>query len=270
MPWGWDVQQQAELSEWFDALDVDKSGAISVEHLRCLLVGMGVDANSAGAMLAAIGHPVDAPLSREVFVRCMVMTSNGGMVSSTVRAAASVDGGGDASEPSSNRGLLDDAHTRLAMLAYRRTRLLADLADPTKRKNFVSRDEFLSAYGPFSLARHDEALAARTPEPPRAGPVQRKVVRTPRLPPPMPMPSPRAPSSLLAPPPTHHVPLPALSHGPESSPATLRLPGGATSARRAAFPAGGQGAAAQVAPHRAEPARAPQVRHLSAALPLPA
>ena len=45
------------------------------------------------------------------------------------------------------------------MLAYRRTRLLADVADPAKRRNFLSRDDFLGAYGPFSLARHDALLS---------------------------------------------------------------------------------------------------------------
>ena len=82
-------------------------------------------------MFAAIGKPVDASLSKMEFVRFML--ANADMLAGSSFAGA---GGG-----------LFDSNTRLAMVAYRRQRLIEDIREPGKRRNFMSFESFNDAYG---------------------------------------------------------------------------------------------------------------------------
>ena len=62
-------------------------------------------------------------------------------------------------------GGLFDANTRLMMIAYRRQRLLQDVSDPAKRRNFISVAAFNEAYGQ-TLGEPDLQSVPPTPMPP--------------------------------------------------------------------------------------------------------
>lgn len=131
-------QDEEELGAWFKALDIDHSGSIEEVELRALMDAAGVQATrkQLKAMFASIGKDsVDACLTRPEFIR--LMTIHGEALT-----GQAVRGGQDF-----RRGLFD-ANTRLMMLSYRRQRLLDEIKDPRKRRNFNDEDDFRRAYGP--------------------------------------------------------------------------------------------------------------------------
>ena len=139
-------REESELSEWFNALDINQSGTIEENEIRALMHGMGLEVSTVRLvrMFAAIGKPVDARLTKTEFVRFM-----------TANIDALSPGSGFASASGAG-AVLNDPNAQLMMLSYRRQRLLADVADPSKRRNFNSVESFNHAYG-ANLGGTDEA-----------------------------------------------------------------------------------------------------------------
>ena len=114
--WGWDQKEEEEFAEWFSALDIDRSGAIEENEIRALMqaVGLTLVPGQMKAMFATVGKQPHESLSEREFVRFM-------MANMSVLAGSTF---------ASTTGQLFDANTRLLMFAYRRSRLLEDLANP--------------------------------------------------------------------------------------------------------------------------------------------
>ena len=191
--WGWDRKQEQELTEWFNALDVDQSGSIEADEIEALMRAMGIEPTQReiARLFESIHKDVDASLSKADFVK--FMTANPDLLAGSSFVSSS--------------GALFDANTRLMMLAYRRTRLLDDISDPSKRRNFLSIADFNRAYG-GTLGQEEKVARAQIAAPPHLMARPRPLRASPRLP--HMRPSPRAPSAMLAPTPAHLV-LPPLS-----------------------------------------------------------
>lgn len=203
--WGWDQKEEEEFAEWFHALDIDQSNSIEEDEVRALMNALGItpEPGQMKAMFAAVGKKTSESLSRPDFVRFMMKNMH-------ILAGSSF---------ASTTGQLFDANTRLMMLAYRRARLLQDLADPQKRRNFRDFESFNDAYGPTLGLEKDEDEAGEAPaHAPQAAsaaaaPGSARGQRSPRLP--RMAPSPRPPSDSLAPPPKHRQLMAALGVIPE-------------------------------------------------------
>jgi len=211
--WGWDQKEEEEFAEWFSALDIDRSGSIEENEIRALMqaVGLTLVPGQMKAMFATVGKQPHESLSEREFVRFM-------MANMSVLAGSTF---------ASTTGQLFDANTRLLMFAYRRSRLLEDLKDPIKRRNFRDFESFNLAYGPTlgipalptappagakSGSRSSRRSArGTTPRGAAPAPVTAEVgngdapppLRSPRLP--RVLPSMHPPSTNLAPPPKHLV-----------------------------------------------------------------
>jgi len=187
--WGWDKREERELAEWFRSIDIDRSGSVEEDEIRALMTAMGIPCTDAqiGRMFAAIGKPVDASLSKMDFVRFML--ANADMLAGSSFAGA---GGG-----------LFDSNTRLAMVAYRRQRLIEDIREPGKRRNFMSFESFNDAYGQTLGISQEEESEAPPPPPHRMSALavteRAGASHHQRMMPRLLNPSPRAPSSQLAP-----------------------------------------------------------------------
>ena len=100
------------------------------------------------------------------------------------------------SEDDASSATIFDSSTRLMMMSYRRQRLLEDVSDPAKRRNFASVQSFKEAYG---LTLGDNIDSA--PSTPHVGPhpfSQLPAIGKSATPRPMPPASPRAPGQQLA------------------------------------------------------------------------
>jgi len=117
-----------------------------------------------------VGKDVDASLSKADFVKLM---TGDAMAETMAGSTFNSSGGG-----------LFDANTRLMMLAYRRTRLLQDIADPSKRRNFLSYQTFNEAYGQTLGEAPPPVSAHKKPEPhpmSRLTPRQARLRASPRV-----------------------------------------------------------------------------------------
>jgi hypothetical protein len=189
---GGNEREEKMLSEWFASIDVDRSGTVEEDEIRALMRVMDVEVTSGqvARMFASIGEPVDASLTKHQFVRLMSLHAHtlwGSKYGST--------GGG-----------LFDANTRLMMLAYRRSRLLEDVKDPSKRRNFSSAAAYNQAYN-ANIDEPEPELDPPSPMLPHRM-LQLPLLGTPRTPRPPPGgrprrggPSPRAPRG----PPSSHL-----------------------------------------------------------------
>ena len=162
----WELPKADEkvLFEWFEAIDIDRSGAIDASEIRALLAANAVGCSPARieALFAIAGKQPHDELGRHDFVKLMHLGGASALFSSKFDpyaeqeeeapgAAASnpyggaYGGGGDGPQStlSESRSSGD-----LAVLAYRRQRVLSDLKDPTKRGPFATHDAFLRKYAP--------------------------------------------------------------------------------------------------------------------------
>ena len=221
--WGFDRRDEAELTEWFNTLDVNRSGTVEEFEVRALMTTLGLEAGPArlARMYAAVGKTVDAPLNKlgarparaappppsppppPALVSCTRPRAPRPprrlpAVAEFVRfmaANAEVFSGAAPHSPAEDHqtSSLFDPDTRLMMMQYRRQRLLDDVGDPAKRRNFLSYQSFNEAYGQ-TLGMD----TTRAPPTPRAPP--HPMSQLPKVSPrPMPPASARAPGSMLAP-----------------------------------------------------------------------
>jgi len=153
---GWAGKEEEDFSEWFTALDIDMSGTIEDNEIRALMTALGLtpEPGQIRAMFAAVDKTPDESLSRGDFVRFMM--------ANMAVLKKSVNGHDSSSDAPSSANRLFDANTRLMMLAYRRSRLLEDIADPQKRRNFRDVESFNVAYG-RTLGLGAAAASARGP-----------------------------------------------------------------------------------------------------------
>ena len=187
--------EEKMLAEWFAAIDVDESGTIEAVEISQLMQAMGVEADERELtrMFDAIDKPLDAKLTRPEFLQFMKVNADELAGSSFIQA-----GGG-----------VFDANTRLMMMAYRRQRLLEDARDPSKRRNFLTAETFQAAYSKTLAPRAALGECLPPPKPPPHPMLAAVATRPPKgstprdsprnLAPLRPRPSPRAPSSMLAP-----------------------------------------------------------------------
>lgn len=237
--WGYSPREEAELNEWFTTLDINQSGTVEDNEIRALMEAIGVEVSPLRLkqMFAAINKPVNTRLTkngararaRGTCIPYFVIASRllpsplaschrlpRAWRSHTRRLAepaefvrfmiANADALGDASDLPADAGggggsaAIFNPDTRLMMMGYRRQRLLNDVADPAKRRNFNSVQSFNQAYG-HTLGESVESAAPPTPpghepHPISALPAIAHAAATPR---PMPPASPRAPGSQIAP-----------------------------------------------------------------------
>ncbi|KAL1510376.1 hypothetical protein AB1Y20_006687 [Prymnesium parvum] len=134
---GMSPRDEQEIKAWFNALDMDQSGSVEEDEIKALMDAMGVACSRSMLveLFGSIGKDVTAELTLPEFLRLMIVNA--------VRLTGASTSTG---MPGEGSGLFD-ANTRLMMLAYRRQRLLEDIADPSKRRNFVSAQSFAEAYG---------------------------------------------------------------------------------------------------------------------------
>ena len=123
-----EVEQQ--LVEWFDALKLKQTGKVEAAEMRALLEAVGVTA----------AMPPGEELSVQEFVKCG---------RAMFRDYAADDDEGDG-------GITTD-HASLAMMSYRRQRMLSDMRDPRKRAR-------LAALAPVETRRRWSALAPPPPQ----------------------------------------------------------------------------------------------------------
>ena len=113
-------REEQAISEWFSALDLDRSNSVEEDEVAAMMTAMGVtpDPKTIAKMFASIGKPVTARLSRADFVK--FVTINADKLTNPTFTSA---GGG-----------LFDPNTRLMMMAYRRQRLIEEAQDPANRR----------------------------------------------------------------------------------------------------------------------------------------
>lgn len=202
-------RQEQVIDEWFNALDMDRSGTIEENEVQALMVAMGVDPNPKVIrhMFEAIGKTVTSRLTRQDFIK--FVTANASALSSP--AFTSPDGGADN---------IFDPNMQLMMMAYRRQRLIEEAQNPANRSHFRDVQSFNERYrGRLGRPVEPEDSLPKLPEVPphpmsmlpnlsaRGSSRQKQqwgadgAFMQPRPPP-----QPRAPSSMLAPPPPKIVP----------------------------------------------------------------
>ena len=121
---------EQQLVEWFDALKLKQTGKVEAAEMRALLEAVGVTA----------AMPPGEELSVQEFVKCG---------RAMFRDYAADDDEGDG-------GITTD-HASLAMMSYRRQRMLSDMRDPKKRAR-------LAALAPGETRRRWSALAPPPPQ----------------------------------------------------------------------------------------------------------
>ena len=84
-------KQEAMIDEWFNALDMDRSGTVEEDEVAALMNAMGVDPDPKviKLMFEAIGRPITAQLTRQEFIK--FVTANSSRL--TNQTFASTDGG---------------------------------------------------------------------------------------------------------------------------------------------------------------------------------
>ena len=189
--WGLNKRDEQEIVNWFNALDMDGSGTVEEGEVRALVDAMGaeVSAKKLSRIFASIGgqegsergppRPGPLALTKAQFVK--LMTLHGASLTGQNRREGGAAG-------------LFDSNTRLLMLAYRRQRLLEDVRDPSKRRNFADETAFVNAYGvPLSAqpVMHRKPTVpvppaapfggSRAPRPARLAPVEGSPRATPPL-----------------------------------------------------------------------------------------
>lgn len=165
-------RDEEEVCAWFSVLDMDNSGSVEEDEIQSLMHALGVTCSRSMLveLFASIGKEVSAELTLAEFLRLMIVNSvrltgassntscvadGSGLFDANARCSTRLDsvaawdargleGRGREERPPQ---LCPLARRRLMMLAYRRTRLLEDIADPIKRRNFVSEAAFAEAYG---------------------------------------------------------------------------------------------------------------------------
>lgn len=192
-------KQEAMIDEWFNALDMDRSGTVEEDEVASLMNAMGVDPDPKliKQMFEAIGKPVNAQLTRQEFIK--FVTANASRLSNPTFTSA--DGSG--------KGLFD-SNTQLMMMAYRRQRLIDEVQIPANRGYFRDVSSFNERYRgkighPVEQVDDIPRMPPRPPHRmsmlPNVSPRAQRS-SSPRRPPP----HPRPPSSVLAPPPPKIVP----------------------------------------------------------------
>ena len=192
-------KQEAMIDEWFNALDMDRSGTVEEDEVAALMNAMGVDPDPKviKLMFEAIGRPITAQLTRQEFIK--FVTANSSRL--TNQTFASTDGG--------SKGMFD-SNTQLMMMAYRRQRLIEEVQIPANRGHFRDVQSFNERY--HGKIGHPVEPADDIPRMPPVPPHRMMMLpnvspraqraSTPRRAPP----HPRPPSSVLAPPPPKIVP----------------------------------------------------------------
>ena len=64
--WGYSPREEAELTEWFNCLDINRSGTVDETEIGALMGQIGIEASPSTLtrMFAAINKPVDTRLTR--------------------------------------------------------------------------------------------------------------------------------------------------------------------------------------------------------------
>ena len=232
----WELPRADErvLLEWFDAIDVDRNGAVDAEEIRSLLGANLVGCSPARleSLFQSAGKRVDQGLSLHDFVKLMhhggaaalflpqfqprrqavpagapplaggpaalspakslsgsrsLRGSRGLKKSSSLgllggsrvygkpqdgkaSSVGAADGGGGEGEgggyETEGRPTLSEVRSDgdLAVMAYRRHRVLNDIRDPTKRGPFTDRESFVRKYTPGALPAYKERWSTRALE----------------------------------------------------------------------------------------------------------
>lgn len=200
-PRDWETSHADEqvLGEWFEAIDIDKSGDIDASEIKALLASGGTACTPARleTLFRTAGKRVDQGLSLHDFVKLMYRGgaavlfrqadgSNRPSPSPSSRSQQRQRRRPPNSSPDGFGGVDDDADLLLgaaeddeheasspslaecrsggdlAVLAYRRQRMLNDLRDPRKRSGFSDREAFLRRYVPGALPAYREQTASNT------------------------------------------------------------------------------------------------------------
>lgn len=155
--WGFNKRDEQEIVNWFNALDMDGSGTVEEGEVRALVDAMGAEVSSKqlSKMFESVGQQEgELHLTKAQFAK--LMSLHGASLTGQNRRAGGAAG-------------LFDSNTRLLMLAYRRQRLLEDVRDPGKRRNFADETAFINAYGlPLSAqpVMHRKPAVGVVPVPP--------------------------------------------------------------------------------------------------------
>lgn len=186
----WELPKADEkvLFEWFEAIDIDKSGSVDAEEIKALLTANHSDFPAAriDALWGIVGKQPHQELALHDFVQLM----HRGGAAALFEVEPDVDDGGAEStwEPyhdshgksqrspvlapqtvgdkfadgeTSYGATLAEARAAgdLAVLSYRRQRVLADLRDPTKRGPFASHESFFRKYASGALKAYKQQWA---------------------------------------------------------------------------------------------------------------
>ena len=190
------------LLEWFDAIDVDRNGEVDADEIRALLASNQAGCSPARleALFQLAGKRVGDGLRLHDFVKVMHLGGAAMLFQRQFvppNAAQAVAGGGQGAHagapagsgasghsshelrsPGGATGSPSDVYTEqasmpptlaecrsdgdLAVMAYRRQRVLNDLREPTRRSAFASHEAFLRKYVPGALPAYRERWVQRT------------------------------------------------------------------------------------------------------------
>ena len=196
----WELPKADErvLLEWFDAIDIDRSGSVDADEILALLASNQIACSPARleALFLSVNKRVDESLTLHDFVKLMHIggaaalflrsfkpksLAHGGRAGgfgrkgsdagtsdrSSAAATTGPDGGGGGEQSESTTSLAEcRSDGDLAVLTYRRQRVLKDLQVPAKRHAFADRESFLKKYAPGALPAYMDRWEQRTSENP--------------------------------------------------------------------------------------------------------
>lgn len=160
----WELPKADEkvLFEWFEAIDIDRSGTVDASEISALLAAnrSGCSPARIEALFRIAGKQPHDELGLHDFVKLMHLGGAATLFAREYQPGDEVDddpygylgtpavGGADDEGVQSSTLSESRSSGDLAVLAYRRQRVLNDLRDPTKRAPFATHDAFLRKYAP--------------------------------------------------------------------------------------------------------------------------